>query len=398
MATSERPPPRRWLRRLGLGLAAFAALVLAVFAWAWHSTDSSTLARALVWMEADIGDQGRFPARSIPTSARPSRLRQLPRSDPSMGTPGGGGDSVLLDQALDDTDTRAFVVVARDRVVYQRYDDGSGPGSLETSFSVAKSFVSTLIGIAIDDGEIGSVADPVTEYVPELADRDPRFTRITLADLLTMTSGLRYEEASFPFPWGDDTYTYYGTDLRSEALDRTEVDTPPGESWHYNNYNPLLLGLVLERATGESVSEYASRRLWRPLGAASDASWSLDSDESGFEKLESGFNATALDYARFGLLFLDDGRWNGRRIVADRWVRAATAGRVDTDYANDYGYSWWVDGTDPQRFYALGNYGQYIYVAPDAGVVIVRLGSDWGRGNEAWLAMFRDLADELGGR
>ena len=144
---------------------------------------------------------------------------------------------------------------------------------------------------------------------------------ITLADLLTMASGLRYEESSFPFPWGDDTYTYYGTDLRSEALDRTEVEGPPGERWHYNNYNPLLLGLVLERATGESVSEQMSRRLWRPLGAASDASWSLDSDESGFEKLESGVNATALDYARFGLLFLHGGRWNGRRIVSRRWVR-----------------------------------------------------------------------------
>ena len=99
-----------------------------------------------------------------------------------------------------------------------------------------------------------------------------------------------------------------------------------------------------------------------------------------------------------GSLFLHGGLWNGRRIVSRRWVREATAARIDTGYPNPYGYMWWVDGARPRRFYAFGNYGQYVYVAPDAGVVIVRLGSDWGRGNEAWLAMFRDLADELSAR
>jgi len=111
---------------------------------------------------------------------------------------------------VDGTETRAFVVVDRDRIVYERYFDGAGPRTLGTSFSVAKSLLSTLVGIAIDRGRIGSVGDPVTVYVPELAERDPRFRQITLADLLTMRSGLRYEESAFPWPFGDDTPTYYG--------------------------------------------------------------------------------------------------------------------------------------------------------------------------------------------
>lgn len=386
-----RPSPRRWPRRLALVATALLALISAVFVWAWLSTDGSTIARALIWMEADIGDQDRFPARSVPAGNGASSLPiereiQLPVS--------GDGDA-SLDQTLADTETRAFLVAHRDRIVYERYCSCSGRDELETSFSVAKSFASTLVGIAIDQRLIGSVDDPVTDYVPELAARDPRFSQITLRDLLTMRSGLRYEESGFPSPWGDDTSTYYGVDLREEALERTEVEREPGQEWHYNNYNPLLLGLVLERATGRPVSDYMADELWQPLGAANDASWSLDSEDSGFEKMESGFNATARDYVRFGLLLLHGGKWDGQRIVSRGWIRAATASQAASDYENPYGYFWWVDGARPERFYAFGNYGQYIYVDPVARVVVVRLGSDWGVDHDSWLDIFRAFADKL---
>ena len=385
---------RRWPRRLAAGLAVLVVVTSGVFAWASLSTGRSTLARALIWMEANIGDQERFPARLIPAGGRASSLP--PGREPKLLVTGEGGPAAL-DAVLRDTDTRALVVVRRDRVVFEHYSGDSGASTLETSFSVAKSFLSTLVGIAIDQGLIGGVDDPLTDYVPELAARDPRFQRISLRDLLTMRSGLRYEESGFPWPWGDDTYTYYGVDLRKEALERTEIARAPGEEWHYNNYNPLLLGLVLERATGGSVSDFMTRALWRPLGAADDASWSLDSERSQFEKLESGVNATARDYARFGLLFLRGGRWNGQRIVSRAWVRAATGPQTASDYDNPYGYFWWVDGHRPDRFYALGNHGQYIYVDPVARVVVVRLGSDWGVDNDRWLAIFREITEQLKG-
>jgi CubicO group peptidase (beta-lactamase class C family) len=268
---------------------------------------------------------------------------------------------------------------------------------LETSFSVAKSFLSTLVGIAIDEGSIGSVEDPVTDYLPELAARDPRFRRITLRDLLTMSSGLRYREQELPLPRGDDVDTYYGTNLRDLALNRTGIEQPPGQDWLYNNYNPLLLGMVVERATGMTVSDYMAAGLWQPLGAERDATWNLDSERSGFEKMESGLNATATDYARFGLLFLHDGVWNDTGIVSGDWVDAATTAHATTAGGSSYGYFWWVDAERPGRFYALGNFGQYIYVAPDADAVVVRFGRDWGADNDAWLAVFRDVADQLRG-
>jgi CubicO group peptidase (beta-lactamase class C family) len=214
-----------------------------------------------------------------------------------------------------------------------------------------------------------------------------------------MSSGIRYREGGFP-SLGDDTYTYYGVDLRDVALNRVQIEGPPGMAWEYNNYHPLLLGLVLERTTGTSVSDFMARTLWQPLGAEADATWSLDSKRSGFEKLESGVNARAVDYARFGLLFLHDGSWNGRRIVSREWVRAATrpGPAVGPAYYYGYGYFWWIDVDRPGRFYALGKYGQYIYVAPDADAVVVRLGRSWGVGNVIWLAALRDVADQLGRR
>jgi CubicO group peptidase (beta-lactamase class C family) len=386
-----RRPWRRWLRGVAAGILALVLLVAAVYGWAWASLDRSSIARAMWWTEADVGDQYRFPARTIRASDEASALPAGAEIDPPApaGTDGG------LEAFLRDTGTLAFVIVDDDRLVYDRYFGDADRRTRHTSFSVAKSFLSTLVGIAIDEGLIGSVADPVTEYVPELLDRDPRFEEITLEDLLSMSSGLRYQEQELPLPWGDDIDTYYGTDLRALALEDTEIVGPPGRVWHYNNYNPLLIGVVLERATGTSVAEYMSTRLWQPLGAEVDATWSLDSEVSGFEKMESGLNAAAVDYARFGQLFLHEGEWNGTRIVSRDWVATATAADVSTDPAWHYQYYWWLDTERAERFYALGNFGQYIYVAPDAGAVIVRNGRDWGTDNLTWVSVLRGLADQL---
>ena len=123
-------------------------------------------------------------------------------------------------------------------------------------------------------------------------------------------------------------------------------------------------------------------------GAEFDASWSLDSEASGFEKMESGLNIAPVDYARFGGLFLHGGEWNGNHIVSEDWVRSATDADATTDPAGFYQLFWWVDTDRPERFYALGNFGQYVYVAPDADAVIVRTGSDWGIENDAWIETF----------
>ena len=344
----------------------------------------------------DLARVGRGRPAQIPGAANTGRC------SPESSSAGAEADLVVssegkgLDEFLRETDTLAFLVVHEDRLVHESYFGGATRESLQTSFSAAKSFVSTLVGIAIDEGQIGSVEDPVTDYLPELAARDPDFREITLRHLLTMSSGIRYEEGGFPSLRRRHIHVLRG----GFAGRRAQPDPnrgPPGLAWHYNNYHPLLLGLVLERTTGTSVSDFMATRLWQPLGAEADATWNLDSERSGFEKMESGLNARPVDYARFGLLFLHNGEWNGRRIVSEDWVRAATGAEPTTDPASyhGYGYFWWIDVERPGRFYALGKYGQYIYVAPDAAAVIVRFGRDWGVGNTSWLATFRDIADQL---
>ncbi len=354
-------------------------------------------ARAVAWGESDVGDQFRFPARTIPAGDQVSALPRGPQPGGFPEIANLGGTGVELDSFLEATDTRAFLVVRHDRLVYEKYLNGATHNDRQTSFSSAKSFVSTLIGIATDEGFIGSVEDPITAYLPELAERDKRFSDITIRDLLTMSSGLHYREDGLP--WSDDALTYYATNLRKLALEHTQVDQAPGRTWHYDNYNPLLLGLILERATNMSVSEFMSTRLWQPLGAEADASWSLDSTSDGFEKMESGINARPVDFARFGLMMLHNGTWNGHRIVSSRWVREATAVDTITDSADFYQYMWWVTPraeTDRSPFFAMGKYGQLIGVFPEQDTVIVRLGSDYG--DTDWQAVLIRMADQVAER
>jgi CubicO group peptidase (beta-lactamase class C family) len=377
---------RRWVRAVAAVLTALLVLGIGQQVWARTSLDSSAVARAMVWFEADVDDIDRFPRRTIPDGDDPLELRagRLPAG--ALGTVGGRG----LDELVEGTSTTAFLVLRDDEILVERYGHGGAADRPSTSFSVAKSYLSTLVGIALERGDLGSLDDPVTDHVPELLDRDPRFAQVTLRSLLTMSSGLAYEEQGLP--WSDDSVTYYGPDLRAVALD-AEVEQPPGERWLYNNYNPLLMGLVLERATGTSVGDYMARHLWQPMGAEADASWSLDSEASGFEKLESGVNAVPRDYARFGYLFAHEGRVDGRQVVPADWVREATARDTSADPAEHYQYWWWVDSEREGRFYAWGNHGQYVYVDPATDVVVVRLGREYG--DVDWPAVLRDVADQV---
>ena len=273
-----------------------------------------------------------------------------------------------------------------------------------TSFSVAKSFASTLVGIAIAQGRIHAVTDPITRYLPELERRDTLFRRITVGDLMHMASGLRYVEDEGP---KDNDVTYLETDLRRAALERTEITGLPGALWHYNNYNPLLMGMILERAAGEPVTDLLQRWLWEPLGMEYGGSWSLDSRAHGLEKMESGINGRAIDFAKLGALFLHHGTWRGRHLVPAAWVEQATQPREepagfyddDTFWTRDghfYGWWWWGSrrAGGENDFYAVGNKGEYIYCSPQKHLVIVRTGFGFGIPSATWMRIFYGLADQ----
>jgi CubicO group peptidase (beta-lactamase class C family) len=391
---------RGWQRWLLIALAALLALVGVGYAALAASTSRSQLARAVLWGESDVHDYARFPARRIAAGSTRFRFRRPAggSSVPPVRTvqllEDGRPVQRDLEQFLAASDTTAFLILRGDRLLYEGYFNGYDHDSVQTSMSMAKSVLSALVGIAIGEGRIGSVDDPITKYVPELLGRDRRFGRITLRHLLTMRSGLRYEEGGTP--WSDDTATYYAPDLRKLALEGAEIVEEPGRRFHYNNFNPLLVGLALERAVGMPVASYLEAKLWRPLGMEADGSWSLDSRSSGFEKMESGLNARAVDFAKFGLLFARDGAWQGRQLVPRGWVQHSTVvptggGPVP---APGYGYFWWVqDDRRPRAYFARGKYGQHLYVAPDSDLVLVRLGRD--AGYRHWPQLLGDLAARL---
>jgi CubicO group peptidase (beta-lactamase class C family) len=391
----------RSLKLLGTGAGSLLLLALVMVVVGYLLAPHFYLTRAIFWGESDYNDLEKFPARTIHKAPSTFRFDKLPADNPyasQIEAIASDSSNGTLEDYLDASGTTAFLVIRDDKLLYERYFNGYDETSINTSFSMAKSFASALVGIAIDEGHIKSVDEPITNYIPELLEKDKRFKSITIRDLLTMSSGIKYEEGG-DLPWSeeaDDTKTYYATDLRKLALS-CRIEGEPGEYFEYNNYNPLLVGLILERATGMSVSRYMEEKLWKPMGMEADGSWSLDSTSSGFEKMESGVNARARDFARFGMLFAKEGNWRSKQLVSRKWVEESTRPDASTDPSQDYQYFWWINtpqGKD--HFSAQGNYGQYIYVAPEKDLVIIRLGKEEGeKGYGYWTSLFDELSTKL---
>ncbi len=322
--------------------------------------------------------------------SREARVQQAFQTNPAITD---------LDAFLTDTGTQAFLVIQDEMVIYERYFLGTQRDSIVTSFSVAKSFGSALIGIAIQEGYIHSVEDPITDYIPELAERDARFREIQIRHLLMMASGLRYNTDRLILP-EDDNLTYLFDDMRHLALTETEVVESPGKTFVYNNYNPLLLGLILERATGLPVTTYLQEKIWTPLGMEFDGSWSLDSQASGFEKMESGINARAIDFAKFGRLYLNEGNWNGTQVIPSEWVAESTRDNgLIPDDSIYYASMWWGRNCNPgsKDYFAMGNFGQFIYVSTAKNLIIVRNAERYGLDDEveAWSGIFCQFSQAL---
>lgn len=270
--------------------------------------------------------------------------------------------------------TVAYLVIKDDSILHEAYWDGYGPDTISNSFSMAKSFVSILMGIAIDEGKITSVEDPVGKYLPEFSTGEN--SKLKIKHLLTMSSGLNWDE-SYSSLFSKTTEAYYTTDLRSFIL-KLQVVQEPGKEFKYQSCNTQLLSFIIEKATGKSLSEYASEKLWKNIGAKHPAEWSLDKKD-GEEKAYCCFYSNARDFARFGKLYLNNGTWNGKQIVPENYVKASvTPANLKYEYrpAGCYGYSWWlIDNYKGHRiFYARGILGQYMVVIPDIKMIVVRLG------------------------
>ena len=283
---------------------------------------------------------------------------------------------------FDAMESVAYVIIKNDSMVHEQYWDGYGEDSYSNSFSMAKTFVGILIGIAIDEGKIKSIDQPVGDFLPEYTQGEN--AKLTVKHLLTMSSGVNFDE-NYTSPLAYPAAAYYGNDLK-KLTDKYSVTEEPGKVFRYLSGNSVLLGFIIEKATGKKVSEYASEKLWTPLGAKNKAFWSLD-HENGMEKAYCCFNSNAPDFARIGEMFLDTGKWNGIQIVSPEYVlnsiKLADLEDVNGGKQQKYGYAWWIipnylpagqAGKGHNIYYARGILGQYIFCIPDEKMVVVRLG------------------------
>ncbi len=350
---------------------------------------SSCLVGRFVWYNfSGITDYKIFPSRSLPASTTPFRFTEVPDQSQAalrnINLP-------YLDSLLIHTPTVAFLIIRNDSLLFEKYYHNYTQQSTVASFSMAKSYTSALIGIALQEGHIRSIDDSITAYIPELASRKG-FNQITVRHLLQMTSGIRSSE-SYVLPFSSASKLYYGRKLRS-YLSHLKIAYAPGTRFAYASINTQLLGLIVERATKKTVTDYMNEKIWKHLGMEYDASWSIDKKNNGLEKTFCCINAKARDFAKFGRLYLHKGSWNGQQLVPATWVETCT--RIDTTAgaAWYYHYQWWHTTKRQNNLLANGFHGQYIYVNFSKNLVIVRLGKNPGK-NVSWARVFEQLAARL---
>ena len=355
---------KKWLVILTILLASIHLVLML--------THKEFIYKALIYNYPDINDQNIFYTRIAKHAATPepwplskSRIIALPDS---------------LQKTLGDLESTALLIIQNDSIVYEDYYADGSDTTHSGSFSVAKSYVGTLIGIAIDKGYIKSIDEPIASYLPDFKIGGKE--KITIRHCLMMSSGLDWDEA-YASAFSVTTEAYYGTDLK-ETVSRLKVVKEPGKYFCYKSGDTQILSLVLANATGKSTTQFMQDELWSKIGTESDAWWSLD-DKDGIEKAYCCIYSTARDFARLGKLYLNNGKWKNTQIVSKAYVDLALTPNLLLDKetlkpTQTYGLQWWIY---PNRFnekvyYARGILGQYIIMIPEKNMVIVRLGHKRG--------------------
>jgi CubicO group peptidase (beta-lactamase class C family) len=308
-----------------------------------------------------------FPARVV---ARGERVRALRQGRPLQPFAAGGARADMLESFMTDQHVAGLLVLHDGAVRLERYALGHSPDGRWTSFSVAKSITSTLVGAAIRDGYIRSLDEPITTYLPEL--RNTAYDGVSVRHLLTMTSGVAFNE-DYTDPTSDIARLYStqappGVDQNVNYVRTLPREAEPGTKWLYKTPETNLAGLLVIAATGRPLADYLSEKIWRPYGMEQDATWLIDA--VGNEQGGCCLQASLRDYARFGQFILDGATIGGISIVPDGWFPAATTKRVDIGApGSGYGYQWWT--SDDGSVQALGIFGQLIHIDPARRLVVV---------------------------
>ena len=349
---------------------------------------SCQFVRYVIYNFADVNDHKKFPARTLLHSNESFQFaRQTSRAEAFVNF---GSDSIPLTEYLKKQKTLAFLLIRNDTILIEEYFNSYAKENIVPSFSMAKSFLSALVGCAIKDGYIKSDEESITNYLPEM--KKNGFEKVKIFHLLQMTSGLKFNEGYFN-PFSQVAGFYYGRKLEKRCT-KLKLKAEPGTAFEYTSGSSQLLGLVLKRALGNiSLTEYLQKKIWSPLQMEYDASWNIDQNKNGTEKAFCCINARAIDYAKFGRLYLKKGNWQGAQIVPEEWVYKSTHPQKLQGSAAYYQYQWWMNSVSDGDFMAEGILGQYIYVNPKKNIVIVRLGKKTGDVN--WGKFFKKISATL---
>ena len=275
----------------------------------------------------------------------------------------------------DSMQTRAFLVIKDDTILYEHYWDQHDENRVSNSFSMAKTIVSLLLGVALDEGKIESLEEPVAKYIDRF--KYNARAELTIKQVLTMSAGFDWEESGIN-PLSETAEAYYGSNLE-RLVTTQQIIEPPGKVFHYQSGNTQLLAMIIEKATGVTISEYAEEKIWKKIGSENEAFWSLDK-ENGDEKAYCCFYATARDFARLGRLLLKKGNWEGVQVVSAEYIeemfKVQSELRTKDEIENAvYSYQFWIyNNFNKPMYYFRGLLGQYIMILPSENTVVVRLG------------------------
>lgn len=272
--------------------------------------------------------------------------------------------------------TVAYVIIKNDSIWFENYYDGFDENSQTNSFSMAKSYVSALLGKAIMDGYIKSLDQPVCDFIPEYC--DGKAAKMTVGDLSSMASGTNWDERYYS-PLSITTRAYFDDDL-TKVVTGLKVVKEPGTAYKYASGDTQMLAIVIERATGKKLYNYLEESFWKPLGSENETLWQVDSEDHDLVKAYCCIASNAKDFARLGKLYKDHGKWNGKQVLDSAFIAKSITPRFAE--SPEYGYGWWLKSIGDKNFFMMrGHLGQYVIVEPDDNVIIIRLGHSKGDGD-----------------
>jgi CubicO group peptidase (beta-lactamase class C family) len=355
------------------------------------SLSSCHVGRVIIYNVADANDYKKSPQLPLTKPATSFHFAEnvSPTLDTSLFPKTLIADEKITDfnSLFGETKTTSFLIIRNDTILYEQYFLGKDQNSIFTSFSVAKSFISALVGIAVAEGKIASVDDSITTYLTDF--KNDGFEKITIKHLLNMESGIHFHE-SYLNPFAETSKFYYGNNLR-KYVTNLKIEKEPGVDYEYKSINTLLLGMIVEKATGVPLAQYFQEKLWTPLGMEYDGSVNIDSENGNMVKSFTGVNARSRDFAKLGRLYLRKGNWNGQQIIPESWIATTISPLVKKRASVYYNYQWRIDNAG--NYWALGLLGQYIFVNPSKNVIIVRTGKKDGSVN--WSTILAHISKKI---